>query len=196
VGYALALERLGAYKAAAAAASKNLSLYKDPEPQAITRAFIEDLNKRPALKLSSGDKPTFKGRYLLFAGGSLNRSDDRTYYSFSTRVGKFLSERLDVSASAALNGGNEVSDYNGLTLGAVGRYNTPLSFAPFNLTLAAKGERIPAPEKNFTFLLSPGLSYFIKDSSIDLFFDVAMTGPYSGSVTLSLGYTIYFGAGK
>lgn len=196
VGYALALERLGAYKAAAAEASKNLALYKEPEPQAITRAFIDDLAKRPPLKFSSVDKPTLKGRYLLFTGGSLNRADDRTLYSFSTRVGKFLSERIDVSANAAINGGNELSDYNGLTLGAVGRYNTPLSFVPLNLTLAAKGERIPAPEKNFTFLLSPGLSYFIKDSSIDLFFDVALNGPYSGSVTMSLGYTIYFGVGK
>jgi len=196
VGYALALERLGAYKAAAAEASKNLALYKDPEPQAITKAFIDDLARRPPLKLSSVDKPTLKGRYLLFTGGSLNRADDRTLYSFSTRVGKFLSERIDVSASAAINGGNELSDYNGLTLGAVGRYNTPLSFVPLNLTLAAKGERVPAPEKNFTFLLSPGLSYFIKDSSIDLFFDVAINGPYSGSVTMSLGYTIYFGVGK
>ncbi|MGD9641938.1 MAG: tetratricopeptide repeat protein [Elusimicrobiales bacterium] len=196
VGYALALERLGAYKAASAEASKNLALYKDPEPQAITRAFIDDLNKRPPLKLSSEDKPTLKGRYLLFTGGSLNRADDRTLYSFSTRVGKFLSERIDVSANAAINGGNAVSDYNGLTLGAVGRYNIPLSFLPLNLTLAAKGERVPAPEKNFTFLLSPGLSYFIKDSSVDLFFDLALNGPYSGSVTMSLGYTIYFGVGK
>ena len=196
VGYALALERLGAYKTAAAEAEKNLSLYKDPEPQAITKAFIDDLNKRPSLKLSSAGKPALKGRYLLFTGGSLNRADERTLYSFSTRVGKFLSERIDVSASAAINGGNALSDYNGLTLGAVGRYNTPLSFAPLNLTLAAKGERVPAPDKNFTFLLSPGLSYFLRDSSIDLFFDMAMSGPYSGSVTLSLGYTIYFGGGK
>ncbi|OGR66560.1 MAG: hypothetical protein A2X31_04365 [Elusimicrobia bacterium GWB2_63_22] len=196
VGYALALERLGAYKAAAAEAAKNLSLYKDLEPQAITKAFIDDLNKRPPLKLSSADKPTLKGRYLLFTGGSLNRADERTLYAFSTRVGKFLSERIDVSANAAINGGNALSDYNGLTLGAVGRYNTPLSLAPLNLTLAAKGERVPAPDKNFTFLLSPGLSYFLRDSSIDMFFDVAMTGPYSGSVTLSLGYTIYFGGGK
>ena len=196
MGYALALERLGAYKAAAAEAAKNLSLYKDLEPQAITKAFIDDLNKRPPLKLSSADKPTLKGRYLLFTGGSLNRADERTLYAFSTRVGKFLSERIDVSANAAINGGNALSDYNGLTLGAVGRYNTPLSLAPLNLTLAAKGERVPAPDKNFTFLLSPGLSYFLRDSSIDMFFDVAMTGPYSGSVTLSLGYTIYFGGGK
>jgi len=196
VGYALALERLGAYKAASAEAAKNLTIYKDPEPQAITKAFIDDLSKRPPLKLSSAGKPTFKGRYLLFTGGSLNRADERTLYSFSTRVGKFLSERIDVSANAAINGGNAVSDYNGLTLGAVGRYNTPLSFAPLNLTLAAKGERVPAPDKDFTFLLSPGLSYFLRDSSIDLFFDMAMTGPYSGSVTLSLGYTVYFGGGK
>lgn len=196
VGYALALERLGAYKSASTEASKNLALYKEPQPLAITQAFINDLARRPPLNFSSGDKPTLKGRYLLFTGGSLNRADDRTLYSFNTRIGKFLSERIDVSANLALNGGNAVSDYNGITLGAVGRYNTPLSFMPLNLTLAAKGERVPAPDKNFTFLLSPGLSYFIKDSSIDLFFDVAMTGPYSGSVTMSLGYTIYFGGGK
>jgi hypothetical protein len=95
VGYALALERLGAYKTAAAEAAKNLSLYKAPEPQAITKAFIDDLNKRPPLKLSSAGKPALKGRYLLFTGGSLNRADERTLYSFSTRVGKFLSERIE-----------------------------------------------------------------------------------------------------
>jgi len=76
------------------------------------------------------------------------------------------------------------------------RFNQPLLFAPLNGTLAAKIERVPAPDKNLTLLLSPGVSYFMRDSSIDLFWDLALAGKYSGSVTMSLGYTIYLGGGK
>ncbi len=196
VGYALALERLGAYKTAAVEAKKNLDIYKGPDQRRVTEAFISDLSKRPPLKFTNKDKPTLKGRYLLFAGGGLSRADGRTLYSFNSRVGRFVSERLDISAEAGINGGNEVKDYNGLKLGAAARYNTPLPSVPLYLTLAAKVDRVPAPNKNFSFLLSPGLSYFTGDSSIDLFFDMAFAGAYKGSVTLSLGYTIYFGGGK
>jgi len=196
-GYAIALERLGAYKAAAGQARKNLELSRTSERKSAAAAYIANLEKRPSLKYSSvlPGKP-LKGRWLAFMGGSLDRSDDNTTYAFSGRAGKFLGERLDIAANAALNGGNPVADYNGLTLGVSARYNEPLSFAPLNGTLAAKIERIPAPDKNLAFVISPGMSYFLKDSSVDLFWDLALAGKYSGSVTMSLGYTIYFGGGK
>lgn len=196
-GYAIALERLGAYKAAAVQARKNLELSQSPERKSIAADYVSDLEKRPPLKYSSAlPKKPLKGRWLAFLGGSLDRADDNTTYAFSSRAGKFLSERLDIAANAALSGGNPVRDYNGLTIGFSARYNEPLSFAPVNGTLALKIERIPAPDKNLAFIISPGLSYFLKDSSVDLFWDVALAGTYSGSVTMSLGYTIYFGGGK
>jgi len=195
-GYAIALEKLGAYKTAAAQAKKNLDLSQPPERRSVAEAYIASLEKRPPFKYSTTARKPLKGRYLAFLGGSFNRADGNTTHAFSARAGKFVSERLDIAANAAMNGGSPVTDYNGLTIGASSRYNEPLSFAPVNGTLAAKIERVPAPDKNLTFLISPGLSYFMKDSSIDLFWDVALAGTYSGSVTMSLGYTVYFGGGK
>jgi hypothetical protein len=195
-GYALALEKLGAYKSAAAQARKNLELSQTPERKSVAEAYIENLEKRQPLKYSAGVEQPLKGRYLAFFGGGLNRTNGETTYSFSSRAGKFVSDRVDISANAAISGGNPVEDYNGLTLGVGGRYNEPLGFAPVNGTLAAKLERVPAPDKNLTFLISPGLSYFLRDSSVDLFWDLALSGPYSGSVTMSLGYTVYFGGAK
>jgi tetratricopeptide (TPR) repeat protein len=196
-GYAIALERLGAYKAAAAQAKKSLELAQTSERKYVAAAYIAVLEQRPPLKYSAAlpEKP-FKGRWLAFLGGSLDRADNNTAYAFSGRAGKFISERLDIAANAALNGGNPVSDYNGPTIGVSARYNEPLSFAPLNGTMALKIERIPSPDKDLAFIISPGLSYFLKDSSIDLFWDLALAGTYSGSVTMSLGYTIYFGGGK
>lgn len=194
-GYAIALEKLGAYKAAAAQARKNQELSKTAERKAAAASYAAALWKRPPLKFSTTIEQPLKGRYLAFMGGSFNRADGGSTYSFNSRAGKFISDRIDVSANAALNGGNPVSAYNGLTLGVTGRYNAPLGFAPLSSTLAARIERVPAPDKNLAFLLSPGLSYFMRDSSIDLFWDLALSGPYGGSVTMSLGYTIYFGSG-
>lgn len=193
-GYAIALERLGAYKTAALQAKKNLELSETPERKSVATAYISDLEKRQPLKYSSTipEKP-LKGRWLAFLGGSLDRAADNTTYSFIGRAGKFVSGRLDIAVNAALNGGNPVGDYNGPTLGVSARYNRPLHFAPVNGTLAARIERVPAPDKNLAFIISPGLSYFLKESSVDLFWDVALAGTYSGSVTMSLGYTVYFG---
>ena len=195
-GYAIALEQLGCYKAAAAQAGKDLALTEDPEHKRTAAAFIAGLEKRPALNYSAPAKKPLKGRYLAFLGGNLNRTDGRNTYAVNTRVGRFVSERVDISANAALNGGNPISDFNGLTLGAAARYNKPLSFAPLNGTLAAKFERAPAPDAKLAFLLSPGVSYFTAGGSLDLFMDFALSGAFKGSRTLSVGYTIYFGGAR
>lgn len=195
-GYALALEKLGCFKSAAAQALRNKELAASPERKAAASAYAADLEKRQPLKYSAPVVKPLKGRYLAFLGGSLDRADGETTYAFSSRAGRFISERLDISLNAALNGGNPISDYNGITLGAGVRGNAPLGFAPLNATLAAKIERVPAPEDNLALILSPGFSYFMADSSIDLFWDLALAGQYGGSVTMSLGYTVYFGVAK
>lgn len=100
--YAIALEKLGAYKAAAAQAAKNMALCKTPERKAVAAAYIADLGHRPPLRYTSSAEQPLTGRYLAFLGGSLNRADGGTAYSFSSRVGKFVSDRLDVSVNAAL----------------------------------------------------------------------------------------------
>ena len=194
-GSAISLEKLGAYKTAAAEARKDLVLTQSPEHKAPAGAYIFDLEKRAPLRYTA-EKATLKGRYLAFLGGGVTRSDGRTTSSFNGRLGRFLSERLDISANAGLSGGNPDHDFNGLTLGVSGRYNKPLDFVPLNWTLAAKLERVPAPEQNTSFLLSPGLSYFTASGSLDLFVDFALSGAFKGSRTLSLGYTVYFGGGK
>jgi len=194
-GYAICLEKLGAYRSAAAEAGKDLALSSSTEHKAAAEDYISDLGKRPPLTYSSA-KTTLKGRYLAYLGGSLTRADGRSLTAVSARLGRFLSERVDVSLNAALTGGREDGDYNGVTLGVSGRYNKPLGLTPLNWTLAAKLERVPAPEKNTSLLLSPGLSYFTASGSLDLYLDIALAGAFSGSRTLSLGYTVYFGGGK
>lgn len=195
-GYAIALEKLGCYKSAAAQAKQNLKLADNPERGKIAAAFISDLERRPALKYSASAEKPLKGRYLAFLGGNMNRTGGETTYAFNSRAGKFISDRLDISANAAINGGNPISDYNGLTLGAGARYNKPLNFAPLNGTLAAKLERVPAPESEIAFFISPGVSYFMAGGSLDLFLDFAVSGAFKGSRTLSIGYTVYFGGGR
>lgn len=194
-GYAISLEKLGAYRSAAGEAKKDMRLTTSPEHRAVAAAYAADLEKRPPLRFSQ-EKITMKGRYLAFLGGNVTRSGGATTGSVSGRLGRFLSERVDVSANASLNCGNADSDYNGVTLGLGGRYNAPLALLPLNWTFAAKLERVPAPEDNTTFLLSPGLSYFTVSGSLDLYLDFALSGAFSGSRTLSMGYTVYFGGGK
>lgn len=194
-GYAVCLEKLGAYKSAAAEVKKDLALSASPEHQAVARAYISDLENRPPFKPGT-PKPSLKGRYLAYLGGNVTRSEGSTLTSLNGRLGRFLSERVDMAANLGFSAGNDESDYNGLTLGVSGRYNKPLSFLPLNWTLAAKLERVPAPDHNTTFLLSPGLSYFTYSGSLDLYLDFALSGPFHGSRTLSLGYTVYFGGSK
>jgi tetratricopeptide (TPR) repeat protein len=194
-GYAISLEKLGAYKAAAAEAKKDLELTPSPEHKTVAAAYIAGLEKHLPLKFTV-EKVTLKGRYLAYLGGNITRTDGSSTKSFSGRLGRFISERVDISADVALYGGNAVSDYNGLTLGVSGRYNEPLDFLPLNWTFATKLERVPAPDHNTTFLLSPGLSYFTDSGSLDMYMDFALSGAFHGSRTLSLGYTVYFGGGE
>ena len=194
-GYAVTLEKLGAYRSASAAAGEELALTSSPERRAVIAAYIADLESRPPLKYGP-QKPVLKGRYLAYLGGGVNRYGGGTITSLRGRLGRFLSERVDVSANIGLTGGNDNDDYNGLTVGLGGRYNRPLGRLPLHATAAARLERAPSPDDEFTALLSPGLSYFTPSGSLDLYLDFALTGPYGGGTTLSLGYTVYFGGGK
>ncbi|HNT97287.1 MAG TPA: hypothetical protein PKK31_03360 [Elusimicrobiales bacterium] len=194
-GRAITLEKLGAYRSAAAAAKEELALTTSPERSIVIKAYISDLENRPPLKYGP-QKPVLKGRYLAYLGGAVNRSGGGTITSLRGRLGRFLTERVDVSANIGFTGGNDNDDYNGLTAGLGGRYNRPLGRLPLHATAAARLERAPSPDDEFTALLSPGLSYFTPSGSLDLYLDFALTGPYGGGTTLSLGYTVYFGGGK
>lgn len=195
-GYAIALERLGAYRAAAEEARKDAALTDVPEHKAVTQTYIEGLLKREPLKYGVPLDKGLKGRYLAFVGGNASSSAGTAIYTLNGRVGKFVSDRLDISLNGGYTAGYESSDYNGLTLGCSARYNAPLAFMPLNWTLGGKAERVPAPEDGLTLLVSPGLSYFMSDSSIDVYLDIALAGAYKGSRTLSVGYTFYFGGKK
>ena len=194
-GYAVCLEKLGAYKSAALEAKKDMELTASSEHRGVAQAYISELERAKPLSFTPA-KLTLKGRYLAFLGGSVTRVNGTSTTAFNGRLGRFISERVDISANAALSGGNADHDYNGLTLGVSGRYNKPLDFLPLNWTLATKLERAPAPDNNTTFLLSPGLSYFTASGSLDMYMDFALSGAFRGSRTLSLGYTVYFGGLK
>ncbi len=194
-GYAISLEKMGAYRAAAAEAKKDLALTQAEGHVEVAQAYITDMESRAPLKFTP-EKVTLKGRYLAYLGGNITRSDGNSTTSVNARLGRFISERVDVSLNAGFSGGNVYEDYNGLTLGVSGRYNEPLNFLPLNWTMSCKLERVPAPDSNTTVLVSPGLSYFTPSGSLDMYLDFALAGSFKGSRTLSLGYTIYFGGGK
>ncbi len=192
-GYAIALEKLGVYKSSIKAVEQYIALETDKESKKIGFNYKEMLERRSPIKPTE-DKLNLKGRYLVYVGGGLNHFENDTVYNFNFRVGKYLANYFDASMSGGYRAGYDNSDYNGLSLGAVGRFNFGLPVnEPVNFTLAGKMERIPAADENFIFLISPGFSYFLKDSSVDLYFDMAFAGAYKGSTTLSVGYTVYFG---
>ncbi|MEA3307205.1 MAG: hypothetical protein U9Q34_05430, partial [Elusimicrobiota bacterium] len=192
-GYAIALEKLGAYKSSIKAVEQYIALEINEESRKIGANYKEMLKKRLPIKPTEA-KLNLKGRYLVYAGGGFNHFENDTVYNLNFRAGKYLANYLDASMSCGYRGGYDDSDYNGLSLGAVGRFNFGLPVnEPVNFTLAGKMERVPAPDESFTFLISPGFSYFLEDSSVDLYFDMAFAGAYKGSTTLSVGYTVYFG---
>ena len=194
-GYAISLEKTGAYKAAARAVAADMALTDSTEHRTMAAEYKAQLEKQPPLEYNSL-KLSLKGRYLAYVGGGLNSSSGQDIYNINTRVGKFLNDRFDASVTAGLSGGYATQDYNGISLGISGRYNTPLPIAmPLNATLATKIERIPQPSDSIALVLSPGLSYFMDAGSIDLFWDLAVAGTYKGSSTFSIGYTVYFGGG-
>lgn len=195
-GYGIALEKLGAYKSAAAALAEDVKLTKSEEHRKDAETLRAELLKRQPPQYGSAASKALKGRYLAYLGGNFNRNEFMTTYSLSGRAGKFLSNRVDLALNGGFSMGNSYGDYNGLTLGLSGRYNVPLPLAlPLNGTLAVKLERVPSPEKTSTLILSPGISYFMSAGSVDVFWDLALSGAYKGSSTFSAGYTVYFGGG-
>lgn len=200
--YAIALEQIGAYKTAARALEKDLELSGDSdlEAQEIKVAHQKELEQRPRVEPEPSPKKLneyLKGRYLSFMGGSLTGAQGNTLFNLNGRLGKFFTNRFEAALNAGAVTGNENNDFNGISLGFSGRYHRPLPVAlPLNGTGGARLEYAPGPSDNLAFILSPGLSYFLKDSSIDLYLDLALSGPLKNTQTLSLGYTVYFGGRK
>ena len=201
-GYSIALENLGAYKAAAKAVAQDVALRAssaDAKALQLAQNHQKELESRPPFSTEQPKKAadTLKGRYLAFFGGNFTHTSGQSLTNLNGRLGKFLTNRIDVGANAGWITGNSNHDLNGLTAGISGRYNTPIvNDFPLNLTAAARVEYDPAPSDNLALILSPGLSHFTQSGSIDLYLDYALTGPIKHSATLSLGYTAYFGGGK
>lgn len=193
-GYAIALEKMGAYRAAARAVEKDIEL-SEPEEQSmkVKTAYKSELESQPPLKSLRANR-ALQGRYLAFMGGSLNRTSGNTVSNLNVRMGKFFTNRFDAALNAGVVSGNISSSQDGVNAGASARYHQPLPLAlPLNGTIGLRLSYDPAPSDNFSIYFSPGLSYFLSDSSIDLFLDIALSGPLKNSQTLSLGYSVYFG---
>ena len=199
-GYSIALENLGAFKTAAAAVAKDFALREkkglDEDTRQMLLAHQSELGNRDpatAFPKPANISEALKGRYLAFCGGNYTHTESGGgIFSLNARVGKFLTNRFDAGLDTGFAGGNDDNDYNGLSFGISGRFNTPLS-SFLSATTATRIAVAPMPSDTFTFILSPGVSHFMPSGSIDLFLDIALTGPLKGSETLSLGYTIYFG---
>lgn len=201
-GYAIALEKLGAFKAAAKAVAKDIELgeRESQETRTLLAEHKTELEARPPVTPAPTKKlnKMLKGRYLAFFGLSYIHTETDSIFNTQTRLGKFLTNRFDVSAGVGFTTGYDISDFNGLNFGIAGRYSKPLPTAmPLNLTASTRLEYQPGPEDNFAIVISPGLSYVLTSGAIDLYVDFSLTGPNKGTQTISMGYTVYFGgAGK
>ncbi|MBI4351183.1 MAG: hypothetical protein HY550_07070 [Elusimicrobia bacterium] len=200
-GYAIVLEKLGVFKAAAKAVEKDIKLAgeEDRETMNLRAAHKKELEARPPVAYNPAPKVNemLKGRYLVFLGLNYTHTEAASVINLNTRLGKFLTNRIDAGASAGFTSGYDDSDYNGLSFGVSGRYNKPLPVSmPLNFTAGARFEYQPGPENNFAIVLSPGLSYVLANGALDLYLDFALTGPSKGTQTISLGYTIYFGGAR
>ncbi|MBI4656243.1 MAG: hypothetical protein HY746_05790 [Elusimicrobia bacterium] len=192
-GYAISLEKIGAYKTAAKTVEKYLLLETNEEDIETGRNYKTMLERQKPIKPAKS-RLNLKGRYLSYFGGGINHLGIDTLYNLNFRFGKYLTNNFDASVYGGWRGGYEDSDYNGISLGLSGRLSAGLPVNnPVSFTFAWKLERFPASEDELAFLMGPGLSYFLKDSSIDLYWDFALSGVYKNSHTLSAGYTIYFG---
>lgn len=186
-GYAISLERLGSYKSAAKAIGMDISLSKDEKHIKEAELYRKELlNRKPELYSAKNEKK-LKGRYLFFLGGGVDSYDGENYYNLNLRIGRFISEKIDISFEANSATGNE-----GLGIGLVSRFNSPIKDSPFRWTFATKAERLPISEDSFSLIISPGISYFTGSGSIDLYLDLPLTGVYKGEKIISGGYTIYF----
>lgn len=197
-GYAICLEKLGAYRAAARAAEKDMALNaQDEEAQQTAAAYIKDLLARPDLEAQKQARQGLKGRYLAFLGANYSKAANTdAVVNVNGRIGKFLTNRFDAALNFGYVSGYSNNDFNGANAGISGRYNTPLPGAPLNGTFGARLAYDPGPSDNVSFILSPGVSWFLPSGSFDLFVDFAVSGPNKGSRTWSFGYTAYFGGPK
>jgi len=198
-GYAIALEKLGAFKAAAHAVGKDLEAGGgNADQNKLKGEYRAQLESRSPIAVKEKEKPNnlLSGKYYTFLGGSYSHSGEMGFYNLSGRTGKFLTNNIDVSVNAGVVGGYDApfKDYNGFMFGVTGRLGAPLPIdLPINANLGAKLAYAPAPKDNTSFILSPGLSFFIGGGSIDAYFDLALTGPLKDTKSLSIGYTMYFG---
>ena len=198
-GYAVALEELGAYRTAAASIAKerelsgagNASAEKiKAEHQAELEALTSLRAQHPVRQ--ENEAVSYKGRMLLFLGGSYSHASGGALYNINARAGRFITEHLDVSATAGYTKGNGGGNY-GLSL----RQGIPLWYgAPLELTAASIVSYSPAAGDNFSAVVSPGISVFIGPGSVDVSLDIGVEGPLKNTKTLSAGYTTYFGGGK
>lgn len=202
-GYAIALESIGAYKASAQAVEKDIKLSgkSDEKIREMMISHKKELEARAPLETPNEKKKAnsyLKGRYLIFFGGSVNRTTSDTYVNINGRAGKFLTDHVDVGINAGFITGYSNSDYNGLSFGISGRYLTPLPVsAPLSFAIGTRLQYAPSPSSDKTSIyLSPGLSYFLQNGSIDLTVDLGLAGPLKDTKTISVGYTMYIGGAK
>jgi hypothetical protein len=201
-GYAVALEKVGAFRKAARAVARAVEL-EGPGMSASRRETYEahrrELESRPQtppapLPVARRANRTLKGRYLAFLGGNLHRTPQSTVANLNGRLGKFFTNRLDASLTAGYTGGNLPKDYRGASVGLAGRYHQPLPVpAPLNATLGSRVEYRPRPSRKTSVVVSPGLSWVREAGSFDLFYEYGVSGPLKETGTVSFGYTVYFG---
>lgn len=197
-GYSLPLEKLGAYKTAAAAVAKDRELSKgDSEADVNAKsAHQSELEARPPFQVQIApveEKPknSLKDRVFLFLGGNLSRYSEISSYSINMRTGRFITEVFDVAVDAGYTKGS-----GGLDSGGSIRWRIPLWHeAPLSLTAGSRIMYTASSQGGFSAIASPGISLFTGAGAIDISWDAGLQGPMVGTRTISAGYTAYFGGG-
>jgi hypothetical protein len=192
-GYAIALEKIGAYKTSAKAVA--MELKTDTKMDAGERGMLaeheKDLLENPPVTKKKLNE-SLKGRYTAFAGGSLNGGNGASsIYSFGGQVGKFFTNNLNISLDCSF------SSVTHLTTGLGERWFIPLPIpAAISLTAGSRVEYDSTPTTgngNIGLIVSPGLSFFIGNGSFDIFVDFGVAGAQQGTETFNMGYTFFVG---
>ena len=192
-GYAIALENIGAFKTAAKAVAMELNTdtRMDAGEHALLVQHEKELIENPPVTKKKLNE-SLKGRYTALADGSLSGGNGASStYSFGGQVGKFFTNTLNVSLDLSF------SSVTHLTTGIGERwfFSLPVPGA-VSLTAGSRIEYDSTPSTgtgNVGLLLSPGLSFFIGNGSLDMFVDFGVAGAQKGTETFTMGYTFFFG---
>ncbi len=199
-GYSITLEKLGCYALAARESerARELTTLKGADFLARRAKALRVMSKAspaPGVGRKPGAVSGNKGRWLAYGGGDVTSIGGNTNTHFAARLGKFVTENLDIAGNVDVlsSPGVDATGADTTTTTTVFGCSARVSkrtkaSKPLSVSLGVKAGF--AKDSNGV-VISPGMSQEMKNGTLDMYMDFG-TGPYKG-VGLIMGYTIYLG---